>query len=88
MMFRSLKFTSTPAAPKFQKSTFNVAATPKMTPRFYTSPATSAGSAAQQISKLKIGKLNHVAIAVSNLEEASALYRDVMGANVSKPVVR
>ena len=30
-----------------------------------------------------IGKLNHVAIAVPDLEKASALYRDVLGAKVS-----
>ncbi len=32
-----------------------------------------------------IGKLNHVAIAVPNLEAAMAAYRDVMGADVSTP---
>jgi len=32
-----------------------------------------------------IGKLNHVAIAVPNLETAMAAYRDVMGADVSEP---
>ena len=32
-----------------------------------------------------IGKLNHVAIAVPNLEAAMAAYRDVMGADVSEP---
>lgn len=33
-----------------------------------------------------IGKLNHVAIAVPDLEAATALYRDTLGANVSEPV--
>ena len=33
-----------------------------------------------------IGKLNHVAIAVPDLESASELYRSVMGADVSEPV--
>ncbi len=33
-----------------------------------------------------IGKLNHVAIAVPNLSEASQLYRTVLGADVSDPV--
>ena len=32
-----------------------------------------------------IGKLNHVAIAVPNLEKASALYRDSLGGKVSEP---
>jgi methylmalonyl-CoA/ethylmalonyl-CoA epimerase len=32
-----------------------------------------------------IGKLNHVAIAVPDLEAASAKYRDVLGAKVSAP---
>ena len=35
----------------------------------------------------KLGKLNHVAIAVPDLEKASQLYRDVLGANVSDVVV-
>lgn len=33
-----------------------------------------------------IGKLNHVAIAVPDLEAASRLYRDTLGAKVSDPV--
>ncbi|MDE0054859.1 MAG: methylmalonyl-CoA epimerase [Gammaproteobacteria bacterium] len=33
-----------------------------------------------------IGRLNHVAIAVPDLEGASALYRDTLGAVVSAPV--
>ncbi|XP_077989206.1 ethylmalonyl-CoA/methylmalonyl-CoA epimerase-like [Glandiceps talaboti] len=33
-----------------------------------------------------LGKLNHVAIAVPNLEKATALYRDVLGAEVSEPM--
>ncbi len=32
-----------------------------------------------------IGRLNHVAIAVPDLEQASALYRDTLGAQVSDP---
>ena len=32
-----------------------------------------------------IGRLNHVAIAVPNLEAASRLYRDTLGAKVSAP---
>ncbi len=35
-----------------------------------------------------IGRLNHVAIAVADLESASAQYRDVLGANVSAPVAQ
>ena len=35
-----------------------------------------------------IGKLNHVAIAVSDLDAATAQYRDVLGATVSEPVPR
>eukprot|EP01115_Flamella_aegyptia_P004264 TRINITY_DN18616_c0_g1_i2.p1 TRINITY_DN18616_c0_g1~~TRINITY_DN18616_c0_g1_i2.p1 ORF type:complete len:170 (+),score=24.95 TRINITY_DN18616_c0_g1_i2:61-570(+) len=38
-----------------------------------------------QIKDLKLGKLNHIAIAVPNLEESTALYRDVFGADVSEP---
>ncbi len=33
-----------------------------------------------------IGKLNHVAIAVPDLDAAVALYRDILGAKVSAPV--
>ena len=33
-----------------------------------------------------IGRLNHVAIAVPDLEKATALYRDTLGAKVSAPV--
>lgn len=32
-----------------------------------------------------IGKLNHVAIAVPDLEKATAIYRDTLGAKVSAP---
>jgi methylmalonyl-CoA/ethylmalonyl-CoA epimerase len=32
-----------------------------------------------------IGRLNHIAIAVPNLEAATALYRDTLGASVSAP---
>ena len=33
-----------------------------------------------------IGRLNHVAIAVPNLDAAAAIYRDVLGARVSAPL--
>jgi len=33
-----------------------------------------------------IGKLNHVAIVVPDLEAASAIYRDTLGASVSQPL--
>lgn len=33
-----------------------------------------------------IGRLNHVAIAVPNLEQATAQYRDALGATVSAPL--
>lgn len=35
-----------------------------------------------------IGRLNHVAIAVRDLNSATALYRDMLGANVSAPLVQ
>ncbi|RVE74395.1 hypothetical protein OJAV_G00022120 [Oryzias javanicus] len=34
----------------------------------------------------KLGKLNHIAIAVPDMERATALYRDVLGATVSEKV--
>jgi predicted enzyme related to lactoylglutathione lyase len=36
----------------------------------------------------KLGKLNHVAIAVPDMEKASNFYRDVLGAEVSQSQVR
>ena len=33
-----------------------------------------------------IGRLNHVAIAVKDLERSTALYRDTLGARVSRPL--
>jgi len=33
-----------------------------------------------------IGRLNHVAIAVADLEKAAAVYRDTLGAQVTEPV--
>jgi methylmalonyl-CoA/ethylmalonyl-CoA epimerase len=35
-----------------------------------------------------IGRLNHVAIAVSNLAAATAVYRDTLGAKVSEPLAQ
>jgi methylmalonyl-CoA/ethylmalonyl-CoA epimerase len=35
-----------------------------------------------------IGRLNHVAIAVPDLEKATALYRDSLGATVSEPLAQ
>jgi len=37
---------------------------------------------------MSIGKLNHVAIATLDLEKATALYRDTLGAKVSAPVAQ
>jgi methylmalonyl-CoA/ethylmalonyl-CoA epimerase len=37
------------------------------------------------MAKSRLGRLNHVAIAVPDLEAASAVYRDVLGASVSPP---
>jgi methylmalonyl-CoA/ethylmalonyl-CoA epimerase len=38
------------------------------------------------MSKTMIGRLNHIAIAVTDLTAAAALYRDTLGATVSEPV--
>jgi len=37
---------------------------------------------------LRIGRLNHVAIAVSDLSSATAIYRDILHAKVSEPVAQ
>lgn len=47
--------------------------------RFY-----SVGNVSNKI--FELGKLNHVAIAVPNLKEASDFYKNVMGANVSESI--
>lgn len=39
------------------------------------------------ISTVGLGRLNHVAIAVPDMQQASSLYRDVLGAEVSEPMV-
>jgi len=44
----------------------------------------SSSSAVSQEANLKLGRLNHVAIAVPDLNEAAALYRN-LGASVSAP---
>jgi len=49
-----------------------------------TAPSQDAQS---KVNDWKLGKLNHVAIAVPDLEKASQLYRDVLGADVSDVVV-
>ena len=38
--------------------------------------------------RMSIGKLNHVAIATLDLDKATALYRDMLGAKVSAPVAQ
>ena len=35
-----------------------------------------------------IGRLNHVAIAVPDLDKATAVYRDILGAKVSTPLAQ
>ena len=40
------------------------------------------------VKEWKLGRLNHVAIAVPDLDKAASLYRDVLGAKVSDVVVR
>ena len=37
---------------------------------------------------LQVGRLNHVAIAVPDLDKSISLYRDVLGAKVDAPEVR
>jgi methylmalonyl-CoA/ethylmalonyl-CoA epimerase len=39
-------------------------------------------------SSFNLGKLNHVAIAVPNLEEATKIYKDILGAKVSEPLLQ
>merc|ERR1712136_181068 len=65
---------------KMAKHIARMAAT--ITQRCLTSPA--AGQI-RNSHAWKIGKLNHVAIAVTDLEKSIAMYRDVLGAKVSDP---
>uniref|UniRef100_A0A8C9VEK7 Methylmalonyl CoA epimerase n=1 Tax=Scleropages formosus TaxID=113540 RepID=A0A8C9VEK7_SCLFO len=51
--------------------------------RFSSSKAVTSGIPG---SLWKLGRLNHIAIAVPDLEKAAALYRDVLGAQVSAAV--
>ena len=44
-----------------------------------------AGQARERDASGAIGRLNHVALATANVEEAAAFYRDVLGAEVSEP---
>ena len=48
----------------------------------------SAGGSRPSARQWKLGRLNHVAIAVPDLEKATNLYRDVLGGEVSEIVVR
>jgi methylmalonyl-CoA/ethylmalonyl-CoA epimerase len=66
----------TRSIPKF----LSVTATPK---RSFSMTTTGQDTVAQ----LKIGRLNHVAIAVPNLDKAMSLYRDILGGKVSTPMV-
>eukprot|EP01087_Luapelamoeba_hula_P001086 TRINITY_DN10832_c0_g1_i1.p1 TRINITY_DN10832_c0_g1~~TRINITY_DN10832_c0_g1_i1.p1 ORF type:complete len:212 (+),score=47.39 TRINITY_DN10832_c0_g1_i1:58-693(+) len=54
--------------------------------RYNASSSTHQATAAKASETLQVGKLNHVAIAVPDLEQATILYRDVMGAKVSEPL--
>lgn len=49
-------------------------------------PPTS-GSDSSPVKDWQLGRLNHVAIAVPDLDKAARLYRDVLGATVSDVVV-
>nr|XP_009490119.1 PREDICTED: methylmalonyl-CoA epimerase, mitochondrial [Pelecanus crispus] len=68
-------------------------ATHRLLTRLQTSASTiqtlsSSNSFSQNIPSClwKLGRLNHVAIAVPDLEKAQSLYKDVLGAQVSKTV--
>jgi methylmalonyl-CoA/ethylmalonyl-CoA epimerase len=50
----------------------------------HATPAVTAADKAVPKKVWQLGKLNHVAIAVPDLDKATALYRDVLGANVSE----
>ena len=53
-----------------------------------TLPAAAAGSGKVPKRLWELGRLNHVAIAVPDIDKATALYRDVLGAKVSEKHVR
>ena len=40
----------------------------------------------RDISALKVGRLNHVAIAVPNLDQSASLYKNILGAKISEKV--
>ena len=47
----------------------------------------SAPESPRALKDWKLGRLNHVAIAVPDLEKARSLYRDVLGGDISDTVV-
>jgi methylmalonyl-CoA/ethylmalonyl-CoA epimerase len=75
MAFRQLGFLARPA--------MKVAAWPGAR-TVHGTGATAATGASVPKKLWKLGKLNHVAIAVSDLGKAAAMYRDVLGAKVSE----
>ena len=48
---------------------------------------TSCACRASRFSAWSLGRFNHVAIATPDLHKSIALYKDVMGAKVSKSVI-
>lgn len=54
-----------------------------ITPNAYTSIRLF--NTCRPLNQWKLGKLNHVAIAVTDLEKSIKMYRDVLGAKVSDP---
>jgi len=48
-------------------------------------PYSSVSRASEKAELLRLGRLNHVAIATNDLQKATAMYRDVLGAQVSAP---
>lgn len=66
-------------AGKFNNSTIST--------RNFGSSSSSSSGAKVDASLMELGKLNHVAIATNDLEGATHLYKNILGAKVSAPVV-
>ncbi|EGG23313.1 methylmalonyl-CoA epimerase [Cavenderia fasciculata] len=57
----------------------------RSTLRLFSATSSSSGVGSSIANTVGLGRLNHVAIAVPNMKEATSMYRDIMGAKVSEP---
>ena len=61
---------------------------PSITSRHFSATPPHSQTTPTPLNPWKLGRLNHVAIVVPDLDNARRLYRDVLGGDVSEAVVR